>query len=325
MSLPVPTPGRPPMNLREWGMILTLAAIWGGSFFFVEIALAAVPPFTIVACRVGIAALILFAVLRLRGQTLSRDPVIWTAFLVMGLLNNAIPFSLIVWGQSHIASGLAAILNATTPLFTVVVAHFLTSDERLTPARSTGVVIGLIGVCVMIGGEALAELGVAILAQTACVAAALSYAFAGVFGRRFRTLGLSPMATATGQVIASTCLLVPMMLIVDRPWTLPVPSMDAILALIALAALCTAGAYLLYFRILATAGATNLALVTFLVPVTAILLGVLMLGETLQKNEIFGMAMIGLGLAALDGRPARWILTPLRQKSHPANLDDEQA
>jgi drug/metabolite transporter (DMT)-like permease len=234
-----------------------------------------------------------------------RDWQTWAAFFGMGLLNNAVPFCLIVWGQTHIASGVASILNATTPLFTVVVAHFLTRDEKMTGGRLAGVLLGLVGVAVLIGGAAIQSLGVAVIAQLACLGAALAYAFAGVFGRSFRALGVAPMATATGQVTASSIMLLPVMMIVDRPWTLATPSIDAMAALLGLALLSTALAYILYFRILASAGATNVLLVTFLVPVSAILAGVLLLGEVLQAKHLAGMALIGLGLAAIDGRPWR--------------------
>lgn len=230
----------------------------------------------------------------------------------MGLLNNAIPFSLIVWGQSQITAGVASILNATTPLLTVVVAHVVTADEKITPARLMGVLLGLAGVVVVIGADALSSLGVQTVAQLACLAAALSYAFAGVFGRRFRTMGVSPLVTAAGQVTASSVTLIPVMLVVDRPWELPGPSLGTILACLGLAALSTALAYVLYFRILATAGATNLLLVTFLVPVSAILLGVVFLQETLLPNHLTGMALIGLGLATIDGRPLRAVRTTAR-------------
>lgn len=223
----------------------------------------------------------------------------------MGLLNNAIPFTLIVWGQAHIASGVASILNATTPLFTVVAAHFLTRDEKMNGGRLVGVVAGLLGVIVMIGGEALRSLSVNIVAELACIAAAFSYALAGIFGRRFRPLGVDPLATATGQVTASSMMLLPLEAIVDKPWTLALPSGAAVLALIGVAIFSTALGYVLYFRILATAGATNLLLVTFLIPVSAILLGALALGETLALRSMLGMALIGAGLAAIDGRPWR--------------------
>lgn len=286
----------------EWAMLLALSLLWGGSFFFNELAVRELPVFTVVAARVALAALILLAACRAAGVSLAPGPRVWRAFLVMGLLNNALPFSLIVWGQTAIASGLASILNATAPLFTAVVAHALTTDEKLTPARVFGVIAGLGGVAAMIGAEALSGLGENIVAQAACLAAALSYAFAGVWGRRFRRMGVPPLATAAGQVAASSLILVPLALLVDAPWRLPAPSQTGIAALVGVAALSTALAYVLYFRILATAGATNLLLVTFLIPVTAILLGSGVLGETLAPRHWLGMATIGVGLAAIDGR-----------------------
>ena len=223
----------------------------------------------------------------------------------MGLLNNAIPFSLIVWGQTHIASGLAAILNASTPLFTVVAAHLLTFDERLTGKRLAGVLIGFAGVVTMIGPAALRGLGSDILAQVAILCAAVSYAGAGIFGRRFNRMGVPPLATATGQVTASTLVLLPVALVVDRPWTLAIPNATVWGAVLGLALLSTSLAYVLYFRILASAGATNLLLVTFLIPLSAILLGGLILGEHLAPRHDVGMALIGCGLAAIDGRLLR--------------------
>lgn len=294
-----------PMTAREWVMLLTLSALWGGSFFFNEVAVREVPVFTTVAARVGLAALILLAVLRLRGEALPRGAAVWLAFAGMGLLNNAIPFSLFVWGQREVASGVASILNASTPLFTVVLAHLLTRDERLSPAKALGVAAGFIGVAVLIGPPAPGAPGASLLAQLACVAGALSYACAGIFGRRFRALGVSPLGTATGQVITSSLILIPLALLIDQPLAMPLPGLAAIGALIGVGALSTALAYVLYFRILSTAGATNLLLVTFLIPVSAILLGTGILGEALAPRHLAGMALIGLGLAAIDGRPLR--------------------
>lgn len=290
------------MTSLEWAMLLALATVWGGSFFFNGIAVRELPVFTVVVSRVALAAIILLAFLRLRGERMPRDRRVWAAFFGMGLLNNAIPFSLIVWGQQHVASGVASILNASTPLFTVILAHFLTSDERMTGGKFAGVLIGFAGVAVMIGSDALGGLGVHVVAQFMCLAGAVSYAFAGIYGRRFRAMGISPMSTATGQVVASSLILLPLMMGVDQPWTLPAPSVTAVGALIGVAAISTALAYVLYFRILATAGATNLLLVTFLIPVSAILLGTLFLGEVLLPRHFAGMALIGAGLAAIDGR-----------------------
>ncbi len=294
------------MTSAEWAMIISLSVLWGGSFFFVGVAVNDLPTLTIVVTRVGLAAIILMIVMRIRGTPIPMGMTVWGAFLVMGFLNNAVPFLLIVWGQSHIASGVASILNATTPLFAVVIAHMLTTDEKLTPLRFIGVVLGIVGVAGMIGGEAVASLGTDVIAQVAILGAAISYSFAGIFGRRFRAMGISPIATATGQVTASSLMLLPIMLMVDQPWTLPMPGIDIILSLVALAGLSTALAYILYFKILETAGATNLMLVTFLVPVSAIFLGIGFLNEVLELRHIIGIALIGAGLAAIDGRLFRW-------------------
>jgi drug/metabolite transporter (DMT)-like permease len=293
------------MGAVEWGLLLALSLVWGGAFFFSSIAVSELPPFTIVILRVGIAAMVLHLVVRMSGVRLPTEWHVWRAFFVMGLLNNAIPFSLLVWGQTHISGGLASILNATTPMFTVLVAHAMTSDEKITPTRIVGVFAGLLGVAIMIGEDALQALSVDILAQIACIAAPVSYALAGVYGRRFKELGVAPMATATGQVTASTFILLPLALIVDHPWALPMPSTNTILAIVGLATLSTALAYIIFFRILSTAGATNLSLATFMIPVSAIFLGGVFLGEVLETKHFVGMLMIGIGLAAIDGRLLR--------------------
>jgi drug/metabolite transporter (DMT)-like permease len=292
----------PRLTLTDWLLLLVLANLWGGSFFFNAVAIRELPPFTIVLGRVAIAALALHVVRRAAGVRFPTDAAAWRAFFGMGLLNNAIPFSLILWGQIHIASGLASILNATTPLFTVIVAHFLTADEKLTRNRAVGILIGLAGVIVLIGPQALAGLGDDVLVQLAVLGAAISYAFAAIWGRRFKRMGIAPLATASGQVTASSCLLLPVALLIDQPWTLAMPSMVAIGAVVGHALLCTALAYLIFFRVLASAGAVNLSLVTLLIPPSAILMGVLWLHERLEATDLMGMALIGLGLIAIDGR-----------------------
>lgn len=295
------------MRSGDWVRLLTLSVLWGGSFFFVGVAVHAIPPLTLVTLRVGLAALALWALAPLLGLTLPRGVRVWGAFLAMGLLNNALPFTLIVWGQTQIASGLAAILNAATPLFTVLVAGALLPDERATPVKLAGVVIGLFGVAVMIGPEALSGLGGAVLAQLAVVGATLSYAFAGVYGRRFRAMNVYPIATAAGQTTCSALVLAPLALIVEQPLSLPMPDGTVWASVAGLALLSTSLAYILYFQILSSAGATNLLLVTFLVPVSALWLGVSFLGEALEPLHLAGMAIIGLGLAAIDGRATSWL------------------
>jgi drug/metabolite transporter (DMT)-like permease len=290
------------MRATDWLLLFLLGMLWGGSFFFAAVALAELPPFTIVLSRVGIAAIVLWSLLPLLRQRMPRDAVSWRAFLVMGALNNAVPFSLIVWGQSHIASGLAAILNAMTPLFTVALAHVLTADERMTAGKVAGVIFGLVGVTVVVGPDALGGLGTGVLSELAVLGAALCYAAAGLYGRRFRRMGLPPLVTATGQVTAAAAMLLLPSLLLDRPWLLPPPSLATWGALLGSALFCTALGYVVYFRLLASAGATNLLLVTFLIPVSAILLGALVLGEQLAARHFLGMAAIALGLAAIDGR-----------------------
>ena len=288
------------MNRREWAMLVTLSVLWGGSFFFAEIALESLPPLTIVTLRVGLAAITLWLVVLALKLPIPNSPPIWIAFLTMGLLNNVLPFSLIVWGQSQISSGLAAILNATAPLFGVIVAGILLRDESATPLKITGVVVGFAGVIVMMDLSSIATSS--LLAQLAILAAALSYACASVYGRRFKATGLNPILVAAGQVTGSTLLLLPIALWVDGndPYA-NVPT-QVWAAIISLAMFSTAAAYILYFKLLASAGATNILLVTLLVPVSAILLGWLFLEESLQTPHIIGMAMIALGLSAIDGR-----------------------
>lgn len=289
------------MGASEWGQLLILSLIWGGSFFLIAIALTGLPVLTIVTARVGIAAAVLWLIVALTGRRPPRDPAVWATFLVMGLLNNVVPFGLIVWGQTAIPSGLASILNATAPLWTVIISAALLDDEAATPAKLAGVMLGLAGVAMMIGLDTLAGLGHAILPQLAILGAAISYGFAGVYGRRFRRMGVDPITSGAGMVSGSTLILLPVMLAVDG---LPDPDVPARawLAVALLGIFCTGLAYMLYFRILARAGATNLSLVTFLVPVSAILLGWLFLNETLGPAHLIGVLMIAAGLALIDGR-----------------------
>jgi drug/metabolite transporter (DMT)-like permease len=303
--MPLRPPINQPMGAIEWLLLIALSVLWGGTFLFAEIALEEVRPFTLVLGRVGIAALILVVVVYATGHRMPRSWTAWLPFLIMGALNNLIPFSLIFWGQIEITGSLASILNATTPLFTVLLAHFLTRDERMTPGRLAGLALGIAGVVAMVGPAALHGLGLHLLAQIAVLGAALSYAFAGIYGRRFR--GQPPLVTAAGQVSATTLMMLPLALALDQPWAGTLPGVSTWAAILGLALLSTALAYILYFRILATAGATNLLLVTFLIPVSAILLGVAMLGERLYLEQVVGMLLIGLGLAAIDGRPANWL------------------
>ena len=283
-------------------MLLGLSVIWGSSFFLIAVAVAELPPFTIVVLRVSLAAVVLWAVAAVRGMAIPRSPKAWRALLVMGAMNNAIPFTLITYGEKEIASGLAGMLIATTPLFTVLTAGVFLADEQITAKKIVGVVIGMAGVAVMIGPAALQGMGGGTMGQLAVLGGAASYASAGVYGRRFKDMGISPIVVTAGQATTAALMLIPLSLAVDRPFSLPFPSPAAWGSVVALGLVCTALAYVFYFRILATAGATNIVQVTFLVPVSAVLLGWLFLDERLQLIHVGGMALIALGLSAIDGR-----------------------
>ncbi len=290
------------MSGKDWIRLVVLSILWGGSFFFVEVALEGLPVLTLVWARVAMGAVLLAGTLALTGTAFPRGRAVWGALLGMGVLNNALPFTLFVLAQGQISGSLAAILNATTPLWGVMLAHLLT-PEKITRNKAVGLAAGFAGVVVMMGGVALGDLW----ASLACLAAAFCYGLAGVWGRRFKALGVAPLATAFGQVACSSAVLLPIWLAVDQPWAMTAPSLRVIAATLALAALSTALAYLIYFRLLASAGPTNLLLVTFLVPVSAALLGVAFLGESVTAQQVAGFALIASGLAAIDGRILGWI------------------
>lgn len=289
------------MSAAVWGMLILLSILWGGSFFFVGVALSDINPLTLVTLRVTIAAITLWCIALMLGLRPPKSLRIWFSFLCMGLLNNVVPFVLIVWGQTHVASGLASILNAATPLFTVAVASVFLSDEKATTMKLVGVIIGFLGVIIMIGLPALSSGGY-LIAQLAIVSATISYAFAGVYGRRFKSMAVNPIITASGQVTASAIILIPITLMVEGPFDVTAPSVASWLSIAGLAVFSTAIAYVLYFKILAIAGATNLLLVTLLIPISAILLGYLFLNESLAIIHFVGMGLIALGLSAIDGR-----------------------
>jgi drug/metabolite transporter (DMT)-like permease len=288
------------MGTPEWLMLILLSIVWGGSFFFAEIALLVFGPLTIVAIRVIIGAIGLLVLARALGQALPSGFGVWRDLFVMGALNNVLPFSLIVWGQIHIDSGTASILNGTTPFFTICLAHFFIAEERMTAAKILGICLGIAGVAVLAGPTAMQGLTQAIEGQVAVLLAAVSYAFAGVWGRK-RLSCLAPIPAAAGMLLASSLIMMPVALIWEGVPELP-SGMEVWASLIGIGLLSTSLAYLLYFRILAAAGASNLLLVTMLVPASAMLLGVLVLGEEIQFGALAGMALIGFGLVVIDGR-----------------------
>ena len=290
------------MSGKDWGRLIVLSLLWGGSFFFVSIALRGLPTLSVVWGRVGLGAGFLALALWASGAAFPKGAAVWRALAVMGFLNNAVPFTLFVLAQGRISGGMASILNATTPLWGVLLAHLLT-EEKITVAKAAGLACGFAGVVVMMGGAAAGDLW----ASLACLGAAFSYGLAGIWGRRFRKLGVPPLATAFGQVASAAVMLLPIWLAVDRPWHLPLPGLPVIGAVLAIAAFSTALAYLIYFRLLASAGPSNLLLVTFLVPVSACLLGAGFLGEPVLARQLAGFGLIAAGLAALDGRVLKWL------------------
>lgn len=287
---------------REWALLLLLALVWGSAFVFYKLLdNAGVPPITIVAGRVGIAALAMLAFLATTRRALPRSPELWRAFIVMGLFNNLIPFALIAYGETRIASALAAILNATTPIFTLLVAR-VAAHERLTANKLVGIALGFVGVAIVVGPDALAGLDLRSSGQVACLAAAVSYGCAAVYGRRFAKVGLDPTVAATGQLCGSSLLAFPLALAVEQPWTHLAQPAGIWGAWIALALLCTSFAFAIYFRLIETLGAVNATLVTMLVPVSALALGIVTLGERPHPASIAGMVVIALALVVIDGR-----------------------
>ena len=291
------------LNSLTWALLVLLGLIWGGSFFFARVAVSHVPPLSLVFLRVSLAAVALHIYLRGRSglyETLKSN---WRQFLLLGLINNVIPHTMIFFGQTQIGAGLAAILNATTPIWTVLIANQLTADEKMSASKLAGCLLGLAGTVALIGPSALSVASAPLWAVALPIGAAISYGFASTYGKRFR--GLPAPVTATGQLTASTLVMLPLALAMDRPWQLAMPPQNVMLAILALALVSTAFGYILFFRIMALAGATNASLVTLLVPPSAILLGTLFLGERLQIVDMAGMVLIGAGLLVLDGRLIR--------------------
>ncbi len=293
------TPVEPSMSLANWAQLLLLGAIWGGSFFFARIAVAEIHPLTLVLFRVSIAAIALHVYLALRGISFARVLPLAGSFFVMAILNNVIPFSLIFAGQTAMGAGLASVLNATTPFWTILIANAVTADEKFSRNKLLGITLGILGTAVMVGPGVLAGLGGPVWPKFALIAAALSYGFAVIFARRFK--GVQPTLVATGQLTASTIVMIPIVLIWSGPTGLFSASLPVWAAVFALALVSTAFAYILYFRLIGSAGATNASLVTLIVPVSALLLGFLFLGERLELFEMAGMVLIALGLVTIDG------------------------
>jgi len=295
------------MTADVWLWLLMLSLLWGGSFLFIEIALRDFEPLTIVMLRVLIGAIVLHVVLRVRHLKFPFDFKSLWQFALMGALNNAIPFTLIVWGQQSIDAGRASVLNATVPLFTVLLAHWLLADEKLSASKVTGVVIGFLGVFVLtINSIADSESVNSVVGQMAVLGAAVSYAFASIFGRQLNRF--DPQVSATGMLTGSAVMMIPLAFLFESPG-LARPGVGSIVVVVLLGVACTAFAYLLYFKILMKAGSSNLSLVTFLIPPSAICMGVVFLAEKFTLYDLIGLVLILIGMAIATGMYKRFVRT----------------
>lgn len=296
------------MDGQDWGLLILLSILWGGAYFFAGVAVQELPPLTVVLARVSLAVVVLLPIFWYFGHSLPKSFSDWLPYMVMGLLNNVLPFSLIFFGQTHITVGLSSIINAMTPLFTVLVmASF--QEELLSVNRIIGVLLGVLGVAILHGFDgpidASQTLGIVL-----CLSAALSYGFAALWGRRY-LIGVPPIKSVTCQMMCSTLIMILVVSFMDKPWTLSMPSQNAVLSLVMLAIFGTALAYIIFFKILVRAGASNAMLVTLLIPVTALFLGNVFLGESIELKEVIGAVIIGTGLLFIDGR----VINRLTQKS----------
>lgn len=287
------------MRMQDWLLLALLSVLWGASFFFVAIANSHMPPLTLVLARVAVAAAVLIPVVWALRYRLPRSAAEWRPFVVQSMINNVIPFTLIVYGQHHIASGLAGVLNATTPLFTIIIAR-LFAGEAITPNKAIGVLVGIAGVAVLMGPDVFTANAASVLGMLCVLGGALSYGFSALWMRRLRHI--PPLVSSAAQLTCSSVMLLPLALLMDRFWLLPLPPSQALFAVLGLAIFSTALAYIVFFRISASAGPSNVMLVTLLIPVTATALGVLVLGEALTVYQVAGALIIASGLVVIDGR-----------------------
>jgi drug/metabolite transporter (DMT)-like permease len=291
------------LDARGWGLLVALAVLWSASFVFIKVSVAEMPILTLVLVRVALAAAVLHVVVIARRLAYPARPRVLASYAVMGVVNNLLPFALIAFATIRLGAGSASILNATPPIFAILIAHVATVDEKITRAKLAGVVLGLLGVAVMSGLDALAGLGGDVFAVLAMLVASFFYGLSAIYGRRFA--GIDPTVSAACQLTASTLLLAPVAIVVDRPWAIAAPGALAIASAVALALFSTALAYVIYYALIARAGATNTVLVTLLIPIGAVGLGWALLGEAFTAGEVAGMLMIGGGLLVIDGRVPR--------------------
>jgi drug/metabolite transporter (DMT)-like permease len=302
-GLNAPAPIAPRMGASEWAMLVACAFLWGSSYFSNVYAMAEIPHLTITAGRLFLAVLVLIPVALWSGVQLPREFASWTPFFLYTLFSNVLPFLLVLRGQTGTTSGLAAVLGATTPLFTILLAHRFTHDERVTFNKLAGIFLGIAGVAVVMGPEALAGFTTEVVAKLCLIAAAMLYAVGSIFAKRFA--GYQPLKIASMQMTCGFLISLPLALIIDHPWTLPMPSATALAGLAFTGIFGSALAAITFFRVFTRAGATNAMLATLLVPVTPIILGAMFRGEWLSPREFVGAAVIALALLIIDGRLVR--------------------
>ena len=295
---------RPATNIL---LLLALATLWGSSYTFIKVGVETIPPVTLIAVRTLIAATILVSIIKLRGLSLPRDAATWRRFLIQACLNSVVPFTLIAWAEQTVDAGLATILNSTTPIFTFLLTVLIVRHEPVTKRKMFGVGAGLAGICLIVGMEALSGLGDQLPAQFAILAASMAYAGAAIFGKNFR--GLDPMMPAAGSMISGAIILIPVSLIVDRPWTLS-PSAESIGALIGLSVFSTALAFVIFFRLMQTLGSVGVTAQAYLRVPIGVAIGVIFLGETVTSTAGIGLICVIVGVAAMT--------LPSRKKPEPA-------
>jgi len=290
------------MSLRQWGLLLFLSVLWGMSYIFMELAIRDLPTFSIVFGRLFFAAVMLFSYIKVMGRKLSFSLQIWRMLFIASIIGMVIPFSLIVWGQHYVTASLSSVLNGTVPIFTVILTHFMTVDERMKLNKLMGVVAGFVGVAVIMGLD-ISELDTqGLVGQLAVLAGAACYAWATVYRRRFAAMGVRPLSAATGEMIIACFAMLPIVLFFEPPWAIDMPSLTSLWAVIGLGVFSTGLAFVMYHTLIPQIGAGNMSLVTFLIPISAILLGIVFLEESLSWNQLLGMGFIGLGLLVIDGR-----------------------
>ncbi|MCT7374545.1 DMT family transporter [Chelativorans salis] len=290
------------LNLtKELALLLALSTLWGASYSFIKIGVETIPPVSLIAARTFIAGLILVAVIRWRGLSLPKDAATWRRFLFQACLNSVIPFTFIAWAQQTTDAALATILNSTSPIFAFLLTVLVTRHEAVTGGKLFGVGVGIVGICLIVGVQALSGLGRELWAQLAIVGATICYAGAAIFGKNFK--GLNPIMPAAGSMICGAAVLIPAGLITERPWTLA-PSSESIMALLTLSVFSTALAFVIYFQLVQTLGSVGTTAQAYLRMPIGVAIGIFFLGESLSSTGLIGLVCVIAGVAAMTV-PAR--------------------